>query len=55
MTFYPDSTPPARLAPPQANPSHAPETVCQRTQWVDEVEAYVADLRARLDVMMRRT
>ena len=45
----------ADLAPPQANPDDAPGSVGDRTQWADEVEAYVADLQARLDAMMGRT
>ena len=40
------------IAPPQATPHSERETVCQRAQWADEVEAYAQELQARLDAMM---
>jgi hypothetical protein len=55
MTFFPDSTADAALAPPQANPESVRGTVCydtERAQMLDAVDAHIADLRARLDAMM---
>jgi len=48
VTRYPSPMPDAHLAPPQANPSAQPGTVCcdtNRAQWADEVDAYAADLQ----------
>lgn len=53
MISRPAAIPAPRLAPPQANPDAQPDTVCWRTQWANEVEAYVRDLRATLDEMRR--
>ena len=52
--FCPAPTTDAHLDPPQANPDDARGSVGDRTQWADEVEAYAANLQARLDAMMGR-
>lgn len=51
MIICPPQPAAPHLAPPQANPASQPGTVGQRTEWVAEVEAYVAILRRQLEEM----
>lgn len=51
MIICPAQSQATHSAPPQANPASQPGTVGQRTEWLAEVEAYVAILRRQLEEM----